>query len=91
MDTKTLVGLDVYEQVKSLCDKFLYLGITPDMTDREEKAYKAGASAVLSLLDQLLNDMFVNGEDGLIVHVPGLDAEEEFYDIDEIIERMEEI
>ena len=90
-DTRILVGLDVYEQVKSLCDNFLHMGITPDMTDREEKAYKAGASAVLSLLDQTLNEMFVNGEDGLVVHVPGFDDVEEFYEIEEIIERMEEI
>ena len=90
MDTKILVGMDIYERVKLLCDNFLHMGITPDMTDREEKAYKAGATAVLSLLDQELNEMFMDG-DGLVVHVPGLNEAEEFYNIDEIIERMEEI
>jgi len=90
MDTKILVGLDVYQHVKDLCDQFLHMGITPDMTEREEKAYKAGASAVLSLLDQTLNEMFVDGEDGFVVHVPGFDDVEEFFEIDEIVERMEE-
>ena len=89
-DTRILVGLDIYKRVQLLCDSFLHMGVTPDMTDREEKAYKAGATAVLSLLDQELNEMFVNGEDGLIVHVPGLDDVEEFFEIGEIIERMEE-
>ena len=89
-NTKILVGMDIYERVKFLCDSFLHMGITPDMTDREEKAYKAGATAVLSLLDQELNEMFID-EDGLIVHVPGLGDAEEFYEIEEIIERMEEI
>ena len=49
-----LVGLDIYEFVKNLCNQFL--GDSPDMTDGEKKAYRLGIDNVLGLLDQTLNE-----------------------------------
>lgn len=90
MENILLVGLDIYEYTKRLCDKFLHLGCTPDMTEREEKIYKSGASIALSLLQQALDEMASTDEE-LIVHVPGLIDPEEFYNIEEIVERMYEL
>ena len=90
MENILLIGLDIHEYVKTLCDNFCYMGITPDMTEREELAYKAGVNAALSLLEQTLDDIYGDGEPELIVHLPGVKDAEDFYSIDEIIERMNE-
>lgn len=86
-----LIGLDIYKYVKSLCNKFSHMGETPDMTENECKAYRSGVNVALSLLDQALNEMFVNEEDGVIIHVPNLTIAEEFYSVDEIVEIMKEV
>lgn len=70
-----LVGLDIYEFVKGLCDQFL--GDSPDMTDGEKKAYRLGINNVLGLLDQTLNEAI--NEEGecyhnIAVHISGLDS-----------------
>lgn len=91
MDDMLLVGLDIHQYVKSLCDQFLHMGITPDMTEREELAYKSGVSSALSLLEQTLNEMMITGDEGLVIHVPGLKDIEEFYSVEEIVDRMDEI
>lgn len=69
-----LVGLDIYEFVKNLCDQFL--GDSPDMTDGEKKAYRLGIDSVLGLLDQTLNEA-VNDEEecytNIAVHICGLE------------------
>lgn len=90
MEDMLFIGLDIHQYVKSLCDQFLHMGVTPDMTEREELAYKSGVSSALSLLEQALNEMF-NGDEGLVIHVPGLKDAEEFYSIEEIVDRMDEI
>ena len=87
-----LVGIDIYNLVKELSDKFL--GDKPDMTDSEKAAYNLGKEQILSLLNQSLNEFF-SEEDGVttpsyIVHVPGLNIATDFASIDEIQERFGE-
>ena len=68
-----LVGLDIYEFVKNLCDQFL--GDSPDMTDGEKKAYRLGIDNVLGLLDQTLNEAVDDDESytNIAVHIRGLE------------------
>ena len=87
-----LVGIDIYNLVKELSDKFL--GDKPDMTDSEKAAYNLGKEQILSLLNQSLNEFF-SEEDGVttpayIVHVPELNIATDFASIDEIQERFGE-
>lgn len=87
-----LIGLDVYNLVKGLSDKFL--NNNPDMTDGEKVAYSLGKEQILSLLNQSLNELF-SEEDGVttpayIVHVPGLNIATDFASIDEIQEQFGE-
>lgn len=90
MGNTLLVGLDIHEYTKRLCEKFVHLGSTPDMTEREEKIYKSGISITLSLLQQALDEMTSTDEE-IVIHVPGLREPEEFYNIEEIIERKYEL
>lgn len=89
-----LLGVDIYNLVKELSDKFL--GDKPDMTDSEKAAYNLGKEQILSLLNQSLNEFF-SEEDGVttpayIVHVPGLipglNIATDFASIDEIQEQF---
>lgn len=87
-----LVGVDIYNFVKELSNKFL--GDSPDMTDGEKVAYNLGKEQILSLLNQSLNELF-SEEDGVttpayIVHVPGLNIATDFASIDEIQEQFGE-
>ena len=87
-----LIGLDIYNFVKELSDKFL--GDNQDMTDGEKAAYSLGKEQILSLLNQSLNEFF-SEEDGVttptyIVHVPGLKIATDFASIDEIQEQLGE-
>ena len=69
-----LVGLDIYEFVKNLCNQFL--GDSPDMTDGEKKAFKLGIDNTLNLLDQTLNEAINDKGDcytNIAVHIPGLE------------------
>lgn len=84
-----LVGIDIYNLVKELSDKFL--SDSPDMTDGEKAAYNLGKEQILSLLKQSLDELYK--EDGVviptyIVHVPGLNAATDFASIDEIQEQF---
>lgn len=90
MEDIMLIGLDIPKFVKALSDQFCHMGITPDMTEREELAYKSGVNATLSLLDQALNGALEDADDSLIVHVPGVMDAEEFFTIEEIMERKYE-
>lgn len=81
-----LIGVDIYNLVKELNNKFL--GNNPDMTDSEKAAYNLGKEQILSLLNQSLNELFVE-EDNVatstyIVHVPELNTATDFTSIDEI-------
>ena len=81
-----LIGVDIYNLVKELNNKFL--GNNPDMTDSEKAAYNLGKEQILSLLNQSLNELFVE-EDNVatptyIVHVPELNTATDFVSIDEI-------
>lgn len=85
-----LVGVDIYNFVKELSNKFL--GDSPDMTDGKKAAYSLGKEQILSLLNQSLNEFF-SEEDGVttpayIVHVPGLNVATDFSSIDEIQEQF---
>ena len=85
-----LVGVDIYNFVKELSNKFL--GDSPDMTDGEKVAYNLGKEQILSLLNQSLNELF-SEEDGVTtpaysVHVPGLNVATDFSSIDEIQEQF---
>ena len=87
-----LVGVDIYNLVKELSDKFL--GDSPDMSESEKAAYNLGKEQILSLLNQSLNEFF-SKEDGAItptyiVHVPGLNTATDFASIDEIQEQFGE-
>lgn len=87
-----LLGVDIYNFVKELSDKFL--GDSPNMTDGEKAAYSLGKEQILSLLNQSLNEFF-SEEDGVttpayIVHVPGLNIATDFASIDEIQEQFGE-
>ena len=87
-----LVGVDIYNLVKELSDKFL--GDNPDMTDGEKAAYNLGKEQILGLLNQSLNEL-CSEEDGVIVptyivHVPGLNIATDFASIDEIQEQFGE-
>ena len=84
-----LVGIDIYNLVKELSDKFL--SDSPDMTDGEKAAYNLGKEQILSLLKQSLDELYK--EDGVviptyIVHVPGLNTATDFASIDEIQEQF---
>lgn len=69
-----LVGLDIYEFVRNLCDQFLC--DSPDMTNGEKKAYRLGINSALGFLDQTLNEA-INDEGecytNIAVHIRGLD------------------
>lgn len=87
-----LIGVDIYNLVKELSDKFL--GDSPDMSESEKAAYNLGKEQILSLLNQSLNEFF-SEEDGAItptyiVHVPGLNTATDFASIDEIQEQFGE-
>ena len=56
-----LVGFDIHNFLKNICDNFLTAGTNPDMTEGEMKAYKLAVANVLSLLDQTLNEMIHAG------------------------------
>lgn len=85
-----LVGVDIYNLVKELSDKFL--GDNPDMTDGEKAAYNLGKEQILSLLNQSLHELFLEGDNVMIstyvVHVPGLHTATDFASIDEIQEQF---
>ena len=87
-----LVGIDIYNLVKELSDKFL--GDKPDMTDSEKAAYNLGKEQILSLLNQSLNELFLEEDNVItptyIVHVPGLNTATDFVSIDEIQEQFGE-
>lgn len=89
-----LVGVDIYEFVKGLCEQFL--GESPTMTDGEKKAYKLGINNTLSLLNQTLNEVMVESEYDndinkyIAVHIPELKIMEEFDSVDEILDKMME-
>ena len=87
-----LVGIDIYNLVKELSDKFL--GDKPDMTDIEKAAYNLGKKQILSLLNQSLNELFLEEDNVItptyIVHVPGLNTATDFASIDEIQEQFGE-
>lgn len=85
-----LVGVDIYNLVKELSDKFL--GDNPDMTDGERAAYNLGKEQILSLLNQSLHELFLEEDNVMIstyvVHVPGLHTATDFASIDEIHEKF---
>lgn len=85
-----LVGIDIYNFVKELSNKFL--GDKPDMTDGEKAAYNLGKEQILSLLNQSLNELFLEEDNVItstyIVHVPGLNTATDFASIDEIQEQF---
>ena len=87
-----LVGVDIYNFVKELSNKFL--GDSPDMTDGEKAAYNLGKEQILSLLNQSLNELFLEEDNVItstyIVHVPGLNTATDFASIDEIQEQFGE-
>ena len=87
-----LVGIDIYNLVKGLSDNFL--GDKPDMTDGEKAAYNLGREQILSLLNQSLNELFLEEDNVItptyIVHVPGLNTATDFASIDEIHEQFGE-
>lgn len=91
MDNKDviLVGTDIYEFVKDLCNQFLKE--SPDMSEGERKAYKLGINNTLLLLNQALNKSMVgpNSVDDadayIAVHIPRLRMVEEFCSVEEII------
>ena len=87
-----LIGVDVYNIVKELSGKFL--GDSPDMTDGEKAAYNLGKEQILSLLNQSLNELFLEEDNVItptyIVHVPGLNTATDFASIDEIYEQFGE-
>ena len=81
-----LIGFDIHSVTKGLCNQFL--ADSPDMTEGEKKAYKLGIDNVLSLLDQVLNEMTTDQFEcynNIAVHVPGLNVMTEFLTIDELI------
>ena len=86
-----LVGVDICEFVKGLCDQFL--GESHTMTDGEKKAYKLGINNTLSLLGQTLNEAMVESkcvndiDKYIAVHIPGLKIMEEFSSVEEIINK----
>lgn len=84
-----LVGFDIHKFVSGICNQFI--GGSPDMDDAEKKAYRLGVEAVLSLLDQTLNEFINDGNDyyNIAVHVPGLEVMTEFLTIEEILDRNE--
>ena len=88
--TPILLGVDIYNLVKELSDKFL--GDKPDMTDGEKVAYNLGKEQILSLLNQSLNELFLEEDNVItptyIVHVPGLNTATDFASIDEIREQF---
>lgn len=85
-----LIGVDVYNIVKELSGKFL--GDSPDMTYGEKAAYNLGKEQILSLLNQSLNELFLEEDNVItptyIVHVPGLNTATDFASIDEIYEQF---
>ena len=85
-----LIGVDIYHLVEELSDKFL--GDNPGMTDGEKAAYNIGKEQILSLLNQSLNELFLEEDNVItptyIVHVPGLNTVTDFASIDEIQEQF---
>ena len=85
-----LVGFDIHQFVKDLCDQFL--GDSPDMTDGEKKAYKLGIDNTLGFLDQTVTNFIVDGYEeckNIAVHVPGLKNMTEFATIEDILNKGE--
>lgn len=85
-----LVGFDVHNFVKKLCNQFL--GEHPYMTEGEKKAHKLGINNVLSLLDQTLNEMTVDEDKiyhNIVVHVSGVETMTEFLTIEDILDELE--
>ncbi len=86
-----LVGVDIYEFVKGLCDRLL--GESPYMTCSERKAYFLGINNTLLLLNQALNEAILEPEfksdidEYIAVHIQKLKVMEEFSSIEEIINR----
>lgn len=87
-----LVGFDVHNFVKKLCNQFLEEH--PDMTEGEKKAHRLGINNVLSLLDQTLNEMTVDEDKiyhNIVVHVPGVETMTEFLTIENILDELEKM
>ena len=87
-----LVGFDIYNFLKNICDNFLTAGTNPDMTECEVKAYKLAVTNVLSLLNQTLNEMIQDEEQcysNIAVHVPGLETMTEYLTIEDILDELE--
>ncbi len=94
MDNKEvmLVGFDIHNFVKGLCNQFL--ATYPDMTNGEKKAYKLGIDNTLGLLNQTLNEMVIDENEcynNIAVHIKGLDYMEEFLTIEEIVTKLNQI
>lgn len=87
-----LLGIDIYNLVKELSGKFL--SDSPDMSDGEKAAYNLGKEQILSLLNQSLNELFLEEDNVItptyIVHVPRLNTATDFASIDEIQEQFGE-
>ena len=87
-----LLGVDIYNLVKGLGSKLL--SDSSDMTDSEKAAYNLGKEQILSLLNQSLNELFLEEDNVItptyIVHVPGLNTATDFASIDEIQEQFGE-
>lgn len=85
-----LIGADIYNLVKGLSDKLLV--VSSNMTDGEKSAYNFGKEQTLSLLNQFLNELFLEEDNVItptyIVHVPGLNTATDFASIDEIQEQF---
>ena len=89
-----LVGFDIHNFLKNICDNFLTAGTNPDMTEGEMKAYKLAVTNVLSLLDQTLNEMTVDEDKiyhNIVVHVPGVETMTEFLTIENILDELEKM
>jgi len=81
-----LVGLDIHEYVKGLCEKFL--APAPDMNEREKLAFENGVQNVLGLLDQTINELLEEDEDALIVHTPGLEGITDYLSAKEVMKAL---
>ena len=82
-----LVGFDIYNFVKGLCNQFL--GDNPDMTEDEKKAYRLGIENTLGLLKQTVTEFIEDEYDicqNLAVHIPNLNTMTEFLTIEEVDE-----
>lgn len=89
MDDKEvmLVGFDIYQFVKTICEKTCDK-LSEDMTENEKKAYKLGNENALRILEAALSDGINAGSEcyhNIAVHVPDLKIMTEFATIDEIL------